>query len=225
MSDIEIGLWQSKFDGKYIKVRSAGLTVVRYSDEGSSSVYDMGVSQLLSNYQLREADSDEDIEVGSVWFDSNNRERIKVTSVQGEHVFYQIAAIVGGAIFSMTRDVFNANCVSLDKEREYIDGYLSSLKPEIRADIELDSALKVAKQKRLEQKPKHSHYHKDVSDLDTIDIYAICDLYVDDKSGCIQHAVKKLLCCGKRGAKNELKDLQEAIDTIQRKIEIEQRKT
>ena len=74
-------------------------------------------------------------------------------------------------------------------------------------------------------KPKHSHYHKDVSDLDTIDIYAICDLYVDDKSGCIQHAVKKLLCGGKRGAKNELKDLQEAIDTIQRKIEIEQRKT
>jgi len=73
-------------------------------------------------------------------------------------------------------------------------------------------------------KPKHSHYHKDVSGYDTIDIYVICDLYVDDNSGCIQHAVKKLLCGGKRGAKDEVKDLQEAMDTIQRKIEILQSK-
>ena len=69
-------------------------------------------------------------------------------------------------------------------------------------------------------KPKHSHYHKDVSSYDTIDIYVICDLYVKDNSGCIQHAVKKLLCCGERGVKDNVKDLQEAIDTIQRKIEM-----
>lgn len=74
-------------------------------------------------------------------------------------------------------------------------------------------------------KPKHSHYHKDVSDYDTIDIYVICDLYVNDNSGCIQHAVKKLLCCGNRGVKDNVKDLQEAIDTIQRKIEILQGKS
>ena len=74
------------------------------------------------------------------------------------------------------------------------------------------------------QKPKHSHYHKDVSQYDTIDIYVICDLYVNDNSGCIQHAVKKLLCCGNRGVKDNVKDLQEAIDTIQRKIEILQGK-
>lgn len=67
---------------------------------------------------------------------------------------------------------------------------------------------------------KHSHYHKNVSDYDTIDVYVICDLYVKDNSGCIQHAVKKLLCCGERGVKDNVKDLQEAIDTIQRKIEI-----
>lgn len=73
---------------------------------------------------------------------------------------------------------------------------------------------------RAAQKPKHSHYHKDVSQYDTIDIYVICDLYVKDNSGCIQHAVKKLLCCGERGVKSNVKDLQEAIDTIQRKIEM-----
>lgn len=74
-------------------------------------------------------------------------------------------------------------------------------------------------------KSKHSHYHKDVSQCDTIDIYVICDLYVKDNSGCIQHAVKKLLCCGERGVKDNVKDLQEAIDTIQRKIEILQGKS
>ena len=72
---------------------------------------------------------------------------------------------------------------------------------------------------------KHSHYHKDVSGYDTIDIYVICDLYVKDNSGCIQHAVKKLLCCGNRGVKDNVRDLQEAIDTIQRKIEILQGKS
>lgn len=73
--------------------------------------------------------------------------------------------------------------------------------------------------------PKHSHYHKNVSGYETIDIYVICDLYVKDNSGCIQHAVKKLLCCGNRGVKDNVKDLQEAIDTIQRKIEILQGKS
>lgn len=77
----------------------------------------------------------------------------------------------------------------------------------------------------MKGKPKHSHYHKDVSQYDTIDIYVICDLYVNDNSGCIQHAVKKLLCCGNRGVKDNVKDLQEAIDTIQRKIEILQGKS
>ena len=70
------------------------------------------------------------------------------------------------------------------------------------------------------QKPKHNHCHNDVSDYGTIDVYVICDLYVKDNSGYIQHAVKKLLCCGERGVKDNVKDLQEAIDTIQRKIEM-----
>lgn len=67
---------------------------------------------------------------------------------------------------------------------------------------------------------KHNHYKKDVRHIDTLDIYWICDLYVKDDSGCIQHAVKKLLCAGERGVKDDVKDLQEAIDTIQCKIDM-----
>ncbi len=66
---------------------------------------------------------------------------------------------------------------------------------------------------------KHSHYFKDVSDLDEVDVYRVCDLFeVNDASGAKQHAIKKLLCSGKRGAKDERKDLEEARDTIIRKL-------
>lgn len=62
---------------------------------------------------------------------------------------------------------------------------------------------------------KHSHYHKDVSRLTSIDVYRVLDLFaVTDP--CIQHAVKKLLCAGVRGSKPMATDIQEAIDTLER---------
>lgn len=71
-------------------------------------------------------------------------------------------------------------------------------------------------------KKKHSHYYKDVRHLDYIDIYRFCDLFIEnDPSGALHHAIKKLAACGRRGAgKDELKDLKEAADTINRKIEM-----
>jgi len=65
----------------------------------------------------------------------------------------------------------------------------------------------------------HSHYFKDVSNLKFIDIYRVLLLFgVTDP--CLQHAVKKLLCAGNRGVKDELKDVQEAISTLTRYLEI-----
>lgn len=63
---------------------------------------------------------------------------------------------------------------------------------------------------------KHPHYHKDVSKLQTIDVYRVLALFnVTDP--CIQHAVKKLLVAGGRGAGKDLsKDVQEAIDSLER---------
>lgn len=66
---------------------------------------------------------------------------------------------------------------------------------------------------------KHSHYYKDVSDLKIIDFYRICKLYqVNDP--CYQHALKKLLCVGIRGHKDTREDIQNIIDTMQRKLEM-----
>jgi len=62
---------------------------------------------------------------------------------------------------------------------------------------------------------EHSHYYKDVSHLRTIDVYRVLSLFnVNDP--CIQHAVKKLLVAGGRGAKDAAKDVQEAIDSLKR---------
>lgn len=64
---------------------------------------------------------------------------------------------------------------------------------------------------------KHSHYHKDVSSLNSIDVYRVLDLW-DVKDHAIGHAIKKLLNAGQRGSKSLEQDLQEVIDSIQRKL-------
>ena len=62
---------------------------------------------------------------------------------------------------------------------------------------------------------KHQHYFKDVSNLYHIDVYAVLRLF-EVTDPCIQHAVKKLLCTGKRGHKDFQKDIQDSIDSLVR---------
>lgn len=63
---------------------------------------------------------------------------------------------------------------------------------------------------------KHGHYFKDVSKLQTVDVYRVLRLFsVTDP--CIAHAVKKLLVAGGRGAGKTIeKDVTEAIDSLTR---------
>ena len=63
---------------------------------------------------------------------------------------------------------------------------------------------------------KHIHYYKDVSKLQSIDVYRVLSLFnVSDP--CIQHATKKLLVAGGRGAGKDItQDIQEAIDSLER---------
>ena len=65
---------------------------------------------------------------------------------------------------------------------------------------------------------KYNHYFRDVSHLSKIDIYRFCDLY--GVTGPLEHALKKIACAGQRGAKDQIKDLNEAIDSIKRKLEM-----
>lgn len=62
---------------------------------------------------------------------------------------------------------------------------------------------------------KHSHYSRDVSHLDSVDIYRVIDLF-GVQHAALQHALKKVMAAGQRGAKNEAQDVQEAIDSLTR---------
>lgn len=68
-------------------------------------------------------------------------------------------------------------------------------------------------------KDKHSHYFKDVSHLDYIDVYRVITLFnVTDP--CEQHALKKILCAGDRGDKSHEIDIIEARDSLDRRLEM-----
>lgn len=64
-------------------------------------------------------------------------------------------------------------------------------------------------------------YLKSVRHLNHIDIYRICWLYdVQDSSGALHHAIKKILCAGSRGYKNKCQDITEAREALDRWIEM-----
>lgn len=71
----------------------------------------------------------------------------------------------------------------------------------------------------IEKVRQHSHYFKDVSGLNEIDVYMVLKLFnVTDP--CLQHIAKKALCAGQRGHKDFKKDLQDILDTAKRAVEI-----
>ena len=86
-----------------------------------------------------------------------------------------------------------------------------------------DVSSRVEQLRSVEAARKHSHYFKDVSGVDQIDVYAVLRLF-EVTDPCLQHIVKKALCAGKRGAKDFAKDVQEIADTAARLIELEQGK-
>jgi len=67
---------------------------------------------------------------------------------------------------------------------------------------------------------KHAHYYKNVEHLDTIDVYRVLELFnVTDP--CLQHAIKKLLVAGGRGAgKDNVRDIEEAKDSLKRYLQM-----
>lgn len=111
------------------------------------------------------------------------------------------------------------------KDAAHANG-VSSVMPQITEVQQAATAvsIKVNEQEfpNAKQERKHSHYYKDVTHLETIDVYRVLKLFnVTDP--CLQHAVKKLLVAGGRGAGKDInRDIQEAIDTLKRFQEMDE---
>lgn len=69
---------------------------------------------------------------------------------------------------------------------------------------------------------RYPAYYKRVDELDEVDVYQVHHLFqIEDHSGCLHHASKKLLLSGVRtGGKPKHKDIREARDTLTRWLEI-----
>lgn len=68
----------------------------------------------------------------------------------------------------------------------------------------------------------YPQYYKDVAHLTEVDVYAVHHIFdIQDPSGAIQHASKKLLLSGVRtGGKSAAKDIKEARDTLSRWLQL-----
>lgn len=67
---------------------------------------------------------------------------------------------------------------------------------------------------------EYSHYQKSVEHLKWIDVYRVLVLF-GVTNPCLQHAIKKLLCAGQRGVKDQKQDVQEAIASLVRYLEMQ----
>lgn len=70
---------------------------------------------------------------------------------------------------------------------------------------------------------RYPKYYKDVTDLKEVDVYMVHQLFgLEDPSGALQHASKKILLPGVRtGGKSRYDDIREARDTLTRWLEIQ----
>lgn len=113
---------------------------------------------------------------------------------------------------------------------KYKNGQCVQHQPKISIDnslgYQLDLEAFVGPAKRNADQPmsvKYPKYYKAIpKNWDSIDVYGVCKLFpVNDDTGCIHHAVKKLLVPGTRtGGKSFRDDIKEARDTLTRWLEL-----
>ena len=85
-----------------------------------------------------------------------------------------------------------------------------------------NSASSIAYTPTISMANKYPQYYKDVGDYSEIDVYAVHHLFnIQDPSGCIQHASKKLLLSGSfTDNKPSFLEITEARDTLNRWLEL-----
>lgn len=109
--------------------------------------------------------------------------------------------------------IFSDNAIPYHHMKPVVDGPKVIMTPQIQKQLD-EFALK------SNPSNKHAHYFKDVSNLISIDVYRVLELFeVTDQA--LGHAIKKLLVAGGRGAGKSIeKDIEEAIVSLQRCLQM-----
>jgi hypothetical protein len=162
-------------------------------------------------------------------FQENSREDLEamVKSLEDENVelITEIdRASVRDEAAEVNRRAMSAEIQRLKEELEVTTDWLDKNKVENAALKQELNESKGVYHKTPENQPLFPHYFVEVP-LDTthVDVYWFLKAWqVYDP--CVQHAVKKLLAAGRRGAKDVEKDLREARDSITRALELENTK-
>ena len=114
---------------------------------------------------------------------------------------------------SRTCKSISCNHPILDKAADFCEGCAQTAPFGLVADATDESS---------EMARRYPKYYKDVSAIDSLDVYAVHQLFdIQDPSGALQHASKKLLLSGVRtGGKSQFKDIKEARDTLTRWLQL-----
>ena len=124
-------------------------------------------------------------------------------------VFKRSECGYSNAVIVWQRETLNDKVASAEVARQEFIGVPFSDLPESNFE-----AVDEFVESNVEQGVKHPHYKKDISHLDTLDIYRVTELF--NPHACGAHIAKKALCSGQRGHKDLLTDIQDIIDTAER---------
>lgn len=88
---------------------------------------------------------------------------------------------------------------------------------------ERDSRMRIVGVEDSQEVTEYPHYFKPVPAASHVDVYWVLTAW-EVHCPAVAHAVKKLLCAGQRGVKDRVKDLEEAVASVKRAIELEEMK-
>jgi len=106
---------------------------------------------------------------------------------------------------------------------EVSEAYCKVEELEDTLERERDSRMHIVGAEDSQEVNEYPHYFKPVPTTSHVDVYWVLTAW-EVHCPAVAHAVKKLLCAGQRGVKDRVRDLEEAVASVKRAIELEEMK-
>lgn len=125
---------------------------------------------------------------------------------------------------SCLRQALPGKTICFDCDRD-LNKIVGTVRPKLQ-DMPLSGRIDEERHRRSDRSmsEKYPKYYKKIpAGVTELDVYGVCAMFpVDDSSGAINHARKKLLVPGVRtGGKSMVDDVREAVDTLNRWLQMQ----